>query len=112
MYPGVVTLVAGGDPLEQQKTVVWAPQTRRHDTVHHHPHNILIRVALARFGQVSVSFPNTEIGLRTRHGDSGQRSSNIVESKTKIMPKDKVVFRSDVSSADKTPFMKAPRKVR
>jgi len=30
----------------------------------------------------------------------------------KTMPKDKVVFRSEVSSADKTPFMKAPHKVR
>lgn len=40
-----------------------------------------------------------------------QRSPKTVNM-PKTMPKDKVVFRSEVSPADKTPFMKAPHKVR
>jgi len=44
MYPGVVTLVAGGIKLSS-KTVAWAPQTRRHDTVHHHPGSKMVPLA-------------------------------------------------------------------
>jgi len=45
MYPGVVTLVGGGGYTWAAKTVVWAPQTRRHDTVHHHPGTTMVPLA-------------------------------------------------------------------
>ena len=49
-------------------------------------------------------------GTMTCVGQKDQSSK--VAKMPKTMPKDKVVFRSEVSAADKTPFMKAPHKVR